>query len=91
MPRTPPFSEYEARVAIAQARSWSEALRRLGYVPKGCNYRTLQRWARQWEISTEHFDPNASRRKSNRRRSIPLGEILVAHSTYSRGLLKNGF
>jgi hypothetical protein len=88
MPRTPPFSENDARVAIAQAFSWSDALRALGYVPKGCNYRTLQRWARRWEISTEHFDPNLSRRRSSRQRKIPLDEILVANSTYSRGHLK---
>jgi hypothetical protein len=88
IPQRSPFSEDDARAAIAQASSWSEALRLLGYVPKGCNYRTLQRWARLWQIGTGHFDPNGGRRRSNARRVIPIEEILVANSTYSRGHLK---
>ena len=89
MPRTPPFSQVDAQAAIANAHSWSQALRLLGYVPKGCNYRTLQRWARNWDISTDHFDPHLGRRRANRAREIPLDEILVANSGYSRGHLKH--
>jgi HNH endonuclease len=89
VPRTPPFAESDARAAIAEADSWSEALRLLGYQSKGCNYRTLQRWTRHWEISTDHFDPNLGRRRGNAAREIPIEEILVENSTYSRGHLKD--
>lgn len=88
MPRTPPFSEADARAAIATTTSWSESLRLLGYEPKGSNYRTLQRWARHWEIRTDHFDPNAGRRRAMARRAIPLEEILVQNSPYPRWHLK---
>jgi hypothetical protein len=88
MPRTPPFSEPEARAAIAAASSWSDALRLLGYEPKGCNYRTLQRWAHHWQISVKHFDPNSGRRRAMTSRVIPLEEILVENSPYPRWHLK---
>jgi hypothetical protein len=60
----------------------------LGYEPKGCNYRTLQRWARSWAIATDHFDPNAGRRKSMSGRVRPLEQILVENSPYPRWHLK---
>ena len=84
----PPFSEADARAAIAQSSSWSGALRLLGYEAKGANYRTLQRWARDWGIATSHFDPNLGRRRAMQERAISLDRILVENSTYSRWQLK---
>lgn len=88
MPWQPPFSESDARVAIAQSSCWADALRALGYPVKGANFRTLQKWARRWEISTAHFDPHLGRRRASQKRQIPLHEILVEGSTYPRGNLK---
>jgi hypothetical protein len=88
MPGRPSFTEEEARAAIAKALCWSDALRALGYRPVGHNIRTLQRNARRWGISTDHFDPNEVRRRAGRQRSIPITEILVANSTFARGHLK---
>ena len=84
----PPFSEAEARAAIESAMCWADALRLLGYAVKGANYRTLQRWAKRWQIDTAHFDPNAGRRRAGRAREIPLESVLVENSTYNRGNLK---
>ena len=92
MPRRPRFTESEARDAIAQSRSWSEALRRLGYSPRGGNPKTLRKYAAKWEISTEHFDPAAASLDGLRRswrKPTPLAEILVDGSTYNRNHLKN--
>lgn len=88
MPRPLPFSKEDAEAAIAQSRSWSDALRLLGYAPKGSNYRTLQKWARTWGIAADHFDPDAGRRIASSGRRIALKEILVENSTYPRGHLK---
>jgi hypothetical protein len=44
---------------------------------------------RQWDISTDHFDPQAGRRRWAAAREIPIEEILVANSAYSRGHLKD--
>jgi hypothetical protein len=94
MPRRPPFTEAEAREAIARARSWAEAARLLGYRPVGGNPETVKRHARRWGISTDHFNPRAAilealdrgRHKGGRR--IPLEDILVEGCNYSRYALK---
>jgi hypothetical protein len=85
----PPFREAELRTAISRSLCWSDAMRRLGYRPIGHNFRTIQRWARYWNISTDHFDPNEVRRRSMRMRAIPLQEVLVQNSAYPRGRLKD--
>src|SRR5437763_5580840 len=84
----PPFSESDARAAVAESISWSAALRALGYEAKGANIRTLQRWVRQWGISTEHFDPTAARGIASAARARPLEEVMVEGSSYPRGKLK---
>lgn len=88
MPRTPPFSEIDARVAIEHATCRADALRLLGYAVKSANYRTVKGWAARWNIATDHFDPNAGRRRASRTRTTPLDEVLVEGSTYARGKLK---
>jgi HNH endonuclease len=88
MPRKSPFSEAEARSAIARSTCWADALRALGYEVKGANYRTLQKWAGRWNVSTDHFDPNLGRKRAGHSRQIPLHDVLVEGSTYNRGNLK---
>jgi hypothetical protein len=82
------FTEYELREVIAASISYSDALRRLGLRTAGGNHRTLQKYVRLWGISVGHFDPDAARIRALARGAIPLEEILVEHSTYSRGHLK---
>lgn len=82
MPRTPPFSEDDLRAAIAEAHTWVDALRFLGYVPKGGNFKTIKRWAEHWGVSAQHFDPHYNRRRVNRARMLPLEEVLVENSGY---------
>lgn len=89
MPWPPPFSESALRAAVEQSLTWAGTLRLLGYQPKGANYRTLQRWVKEWQISTDHFDPNAARGRATTKRAKPLEEVMVANSTYRRGQLKD--
>lgn len=89
MPRPLPFSEADLRAAVAEAVCWVDVLRFLGYIPKGSNFRTVKKYAGQWNISTEHFDPHAGRRRAGRSRQIPLEDVLVENSTYRRGQLKD--
>jgi hypothetical protein len=79
-------SEVEVRAAVAASMSFAETLRRLGLCPTGGNWKTLRRYAEERGISTAHFDPYASSRGAKAR--IPLDEILVRDSTYSRNHLK---
>jgi hypothetical protein len=80
------FTEAQVRSAVAASMSFAETLRRLGLCPSGGNWKTLRRYADDRGISTAHFDPYASSRGTRTR--IPLDEILVRDSTYSRNHLK---
>src|SRR3954453_13029229 len=86
------YTEAEPRAAIAAARSYSDALRRLGMRPAGGNHATLKRLVERLGISTSHFDPDAAKlaalRARNRSGAMQLSAILVRGSTYSRGSLK---
>jgi hypothetical protein len=88
VPGRPRFTEEELREAVAQSISYSETLRRLRMRAAGGNHRTMQKYVRLWGISVEHFDPDAARRSALARGSVPLDDVLVEHSTYSRGHLK---
>ena len=82
------FTEKEARAAIADALCWADAVRALGLRSAGGNAKTLQRWAARWEISTDHFDPNAVRARALRREPIPLSQMLVENSPHGRQTVK---
>src|SRR5687767_14386093 len=87
--RRPRFTEDALREAVAASLSYSDALRRLNLRPAGGNHRTLQKYVLRWGISVDHFDPVAARIKALARGAIPLEDILVEHSTYSRGHIKD--
>lgn len=83
----PRYTEMEARKAVAESRSYSEALRKLGMRPAGGNHAVLRRWVDEvWEIPTEHFDGGENRIPV--KDPIPLAEVLVRGSSYSRSNLK---
>jgi hypothetical protein len=82
------YGDGDLRTAIANSRSWAEALRRLGYCPSGGNWKTLRKRTAALGLSTDHFDPYAASRERSRRSRTPLDEILVEGSTFSRTCLK---
>jgi hypothetical protein len=84
----PRYTETQAREAVTASQSYAEALRRLGLGSTGANWRTLLIWIERWNISTAHFDPRALQRREVSQRPLPLEEILVEGSGYSRGHLK---
>lgn len=83
-----PFSEQDLSAAVAQGLCWADVLRYLGYEVKGHNYRTVQKWARRWGITTDHFDPTAGRLRSTAARQPSLESVLVENSGYKRETLK---
>ena len=88
----PRYSEQQAREAIAQSRSYSEALRRLGVCHTGSAAPILKKYAVDiWGIPVAHFDPDAARNEAlrrNRFKPIPLKELLVEGRFYNRARLK---
>jgi hypothetical protein len=63
-------------------------LRRLGLGIGGNNTQTVRKYVAAWDIDVSHFDRHAGQRRAGRTRSLPLGEILVENSTFSRSHLK---
>jgi hypothetical protein len=88
----PSYSEDEARAAIAESRSYAEALRRLGMCHTGGARSILKKYAEEvWLIPVDHFDPDAARNEALRRnafKAVPLEEVLVEGRFYSRATLK---
>jgi HNH endonuclease len=90
MPKLGPgFTKEQLQAAVAASYSYSETLRRLKLRAAGGNHKTLQKYVALWDISTEHFDPHIGRGRFGRSRRVPLEEILVEGSSYSRGHLKD--
>jgi hypothetical protein len=88
MPRRVSYSEEEARAAIAESRSFAEALRRLGLCETGGAGAVLKKWTVRWGISTDHFDQYAASRTRLAHTLTPLDQVLVVGSNYHRGKLK---
>lgn len=71
--------------AVGRSRTIAEALKRLGLVPRGQNYRTFRRHCERLKLDTGHFLGKAHLAGQNRHNlstRIPLAEILVENSTY---------
>ncbi|HZI92465.1 MAG TPA: hypothetical protein VFD31_12695 [Thermoleophilaceae bacterium] len=81
-------SDAALAAAVSDSLSWAETLRRLGYCSTGGNWKTIKARASAIGLSTDHFDRNEASRQASRRGRIPLEEILVEGSAYSRGNLK---
>ena len=63
------YTEQEARDAIAASETLTEALRRLGVCHTGGARHVLKKWIGIWEIPTDHFDPDAARRRALAKRA----------------------
>lgn len=85
MGRVPRFTEQQVRAAVAAARSYNDVLRAVGLRPAGGNHRTIRKYVDEiWRVPTDHFDGGVARR----RKPIPLEQVLVTGSRYSREQLK---
>jgi len=86
----PRYSESDARKAIASSLCYSEALQKLGLRPAGGNHRLFRKYVDEvWRIPTDHFDPNKARAaRLNRKRPVPLDQVLTIKSNYNRSALK---
>lgn len=85
----PRYTREQAEAAVRTSLSYSEAMRKVGLRPAGGNHRVFRRWVDDvWGIPTEHFDPDIARNDALRRAAIPLEEVMVENSTYSRAQLK---
>jgi hypothetical protein len=88
----PRYTEREARKAVANSLSYTEALRELGLRPAGGNHKLFRRYVDEvWRIPTGHFDPARAQLAASvqaRLQRRPLQSVLVEGSSYSRRSLK---
>jgi hypothetical protein len=82
------YDKKQLAEAVAASLCYADVLRYLGLRSVGGNARTLKKYIALWDIPTDHFDPHAQNRALVRREPIPLEQVLVENSTYSRGTLK---
>ena len=88
MPRSRRYTEEQVRDAVSNSPSLTAALRRLGLRPAGGNHKALRKLIEQYSISTDHFEPIWTLRGPCSSSAIPLDEVLVEDSPYSRRQLK---
>ena len=86
----PRYTKQEARDAVASSLCYAHALRKLGLQPVGGNHRLFREYVDEiWRIPTDHFDSERARlTMARRQRPLPLADVLVENSTYSRAKLK---
>ncbi len=88
----PSYTQEELAAAVSHSFSITETLRNLGMCFGGGSHAVLKKYIQLWRIDTDHFDSYKSQRSIDGnirvRHAQPLDEILVEHSTYSRGHLK---
>jgi len=83
VPRRPRWTTEQLSTAVAESRSVTEVLRRLGLRPAGGNHRSIRAWIERLGLSTAHFS-----RAPGGRTARPLAEVMVRDSPYPRSALK---
>lgn len=85
----PRYNREQAEEAVRTSLNYSEVLRKLGLRPAGGNHKLLRHWVDDvWAIPTDHFDADAARHRAFHKPPVPLEEVMIEHSTYSRASLK---
>ena len=81
--------EYEN--AIKNAKSIAEALRNLGLIDKGGNYRIIKNAVQKFDIDISHFEGQAWNKglKFKPKSSVDTNTLLVSGSSYQSFKLKN--
>jgi hypothetical protein len=78
---------------VKKSHTITEVICNLGLNPAGSNFKTIKKYIKKYDIDTTHFKTSELRvtglKQSCIKRRIPLDEILICDSTYSRQNLKN--
>lgn len=77
---------------IKNSKTQTECLNKLGLRAAGGNYKTLKKYIQEYDINTDHFNPDEVRLQKlmelGVNRTISIEDILVSGSTYNRSRLK---
>ena len=70
---------------ISESINHTEVLVKMNLIPHGCNFRTLNKYIRIYDIDISHFESFYNRSRFGRREKIKLSEVLIENSNYDRG------
>lgn len=78
-------------IAIKSSKNYAEALRKLGIIDKGGNYRIIKNAAEKYDIDLSHFKREAwnKGKKIEKPKKQDIKKILVKNSCYQSYKLKN--
>lgn len=82
------WTDEQLIAAVPVACCMSDVMRALGLRAAGGNPQTVRRHIARLGLDTSHFDAHAVRVRKLGREPVPLEEVLVVKSTYSRSNLK---
>jgi hypothetical protein len=86
------WSDEQLRNAVSSSTNYSAAIRKLGLIPEGGNYRQVKRRVRELALDTSHFASAITFLVGGGRKAAPISELLVAGSEQSsHGLKKRLF
>ena len=90
MSRIRKYTDEHLKAAVAETFCMADTLRKLGLIPAGGNYSVAKTKIKHLGLSTTHWSGRSANRRGAvlKHSKLSLEEILVEHSTYSRGLLK---
>lgn len=75
--------------AVAESKNRTQVLRRLGLCITGGNNATIRGWIAKLGIDTSHFETQSEiAHRTIKKDPVPLAQVLVEKSTYSRSHLK---
>jgi len=89
--KTYKYSEENLKLIVQSSKSTMEVMRKIGLNAKGGNHKTIKKYIQQYNIDTSHFETQSARAKrtfENHISKIPLENILIENSNYSRTELK---
>ena len=80
-------SESELMEAIISSRSRAEVLKKIGLVPRGGNYATINNLIKKYNIDTSHMTGQGwnkgMKQEGVSKRAIPMAEVLIKDSTFT--------
>ncbi len=87
------WTEEDLEEAVECSRNLTETIKRLGLRAAGGNFRSVREWIEKLQLDTSHFETQAEVAKRTiaqymKDGKVPLEEILVENSDYSRYHLK---
>ena len=78
----------QLREEVPKAKNVTDLLRRLGLCITGGNHQTVKKWIQKLDLDSSHFRVGARAVRINKSGSVPLDEVMVENSGYSRFHLK---